>query len=59
MRFQVMVHGITGDMVTIDLCNTEEEFKKITVLQLKEKIIEKLIERGCYNNGGKTTLDYT
>uniref|UniRef100_A0A8C4E6C8 Ubiquitin-like domain-containing protein n=1 Tax=Dicentrarchus labrax TaxID=13489 RepID=A0A8C4E6C8_DICLA len=30
--------GVYGK--TIDLCDTEEQFKSITVLQLKEKIIE-------------------
>ncbi|XP_042367989.1 probable ubiquitin carboxyl-terminal hydrolase 5 isoform X1 [Plectropomus leopardus] len=42
--YQVIVHGVKGQKVTIDLCNTEEQMKSITVLQLREKIAEKLPE---------------
>ncbi|KAI9543279.1 hypothetical protein NQZ68_011928 [Dissostichus eleginoides] len=42
--YQVVVHGFKGEILTIDLCNTEEQFKTMTVLQLKEKIIERLPE---------------
>uniref|UniRef100_A0A3P9NCQ3 Ubiquitin-like domain-containing protein n=1 Tax=Poecilia reticulata TaxID=8081 RepID=A0A3P9NCQ3_POERE len=31
-------------MLLIDLCNTEEEMQRLTVGQLKEKILEKLPE---------------
>uniref|UniRef100_A0A3B5R0B1 Ubiquitin-like domain-containing protein n=1 Tax=Xiphophorus maculatus TaxID=8083 RepID=A0A3B5R0B1_XIPMA len=41
MIYQVVVSGIDGEKTTIDLCNTEQEMKKITVDQLKEKIFEK------------------
>uniref|UniRef100_A0A3P8SC72 Ubiquitin-like domain-containing protein n=1 Tax=Amphiprion percula TaxID=161767 RepID=A0A3P8SC72_AMPPE len=34
----VDIHG--GQKLLIDLCDTEEQFKTITVLQLKEKICE-------------------
>ncbi|XP_033466125.1 uncharacterized protein LOC117246373 [Epinephelus lanceolatus] len=40
--YQVVVHGFRGEKVTIDLCNTEEQMKSITVLQLKDKIAEKV-----------------
>ncbi|MEQ2186057.1 hypothetical protein GOODEAATRI_024719 [Goodea atripinnis] len=40
--YQVMVHGLRGEKMMIDLCNTEEQMKKMTVLQLKEKIAERL-----------------
>lgn len=36
--YQVFVHGIRGEKKIIDLCNTEEEMKSLTVKQLKEKI---------------------
>ncbi|XP_033466045.2 polyubiquitin-like [Epinephelus lanceolatus] len=40
MGIQLKVHVIIGEKKTIDLCDTEEQLKSITVLQLKEKIIE-------------------
>ncbi|XP_029941823.1 NEDD8-like isoform X1 [Salarias fasciatus] len=40
--YQVMVHGLRDEKLLIDLCNTEEQMKSMTVLQLKEKISEKL-----------------
>ncbi|KAM4714062.1 uncharacterized protein FYW61_019151 [Anableps anableps] len=40
--YQVMVHGLRGEKMIIDLCNTEEQMQKMTVGQLKEKIAEKL-----------------
>ncbi|XP_068444320.1 uncharacterized protein zgc:194655 [Clinocottus analis] len=40
--YQVIVNGLRGEKMMIDLCNTEEQFKNMTVLQLKEKIGEKL-----------------
>jgi hypothetical protein len=39
---QVIVIGLNGENMTIDLCNTEEQMKAMTVLQLKEKIWERL-----------------
>ncbi|CAJ1086148.1 uncharacterized protein zgc:194655 [Xyrichtys novacula] len=42
--YQVVVHGTGGKMTTIDLCNTDEQMKSMKVLQLKEKITEKLPE---------------
>uniref|UniRef100_A0A3B4Z2F2 Ubiquitin-like domain-containing protein n=1 Tax=Stegastes partitus TaxID=144197 RepID=A0A3B4Z2F2_9TELE len=38
MVFRVIVMGPSGESWFIDLCDTEEQFKTITVLQLKEKI---------------------
>ncbi|XP_071374408.1 uncharacterized protein [Centroberyx affinis] len=40
--YQVIVFGLRGEKMTIDLCNTEEQMKSMTVLQLKEKIGERL-----------------
>ncbi|CAL8376355.1 unnamed protein product [Gadus morhua 'NCC'] len=40
--YQVIVSGLKGDKMTIDLCNTEEQMKAITVLQLKEKLGERV-----------------
>ncbi|KAF7664281.1 hypothetical protein LDENG_00182870 [Lucifuga dentata] len=40
--YQVLVHGLRGERMTIDLCNTEEQMKAMTVLQLKEKVVDKL-----------------
>ncbi|XP_068584461.1 uncharacterized protein zgc:194655 [Cebidichthys violaceus] len=42
--YQVVVHGLRGEKMMIDLCNTDEQFKSLTVLQLKEKIAERLPE---------------
>lgn len=40
--YQVVVHGVRGEKLMIDLCNTEEQMKSMTVRQLKDKIAEKL-----------------
>ncbi|XP_062301065.1 uncharacterized protein LOC134006024 [Scomber scombrus] len=40
--YQVVVHGIRGEKMVIDLCNTEEQMQSMTVKQLKEKIAERL-----------------
>ncbi|KAJ4948538.1 hypothetical protein JOQ06_020071 [Pogonophryne albipinna] len=42
--YQVVVHGFKGEILMIDMCNTEEQFKSMTVMQLKEKIAERLPE---------------
>ncbi|RVE60454.1 hypothetical protein OJAV_G00181140 [Oryzias javanicus] len=42
--YQVVVHGLRGEKMIIDLCNTEEQMQKMTVLQLKEKIAQRLPE---------------
>uniref|UniRef100_A0A3Q1EJZ8 Ubiquitin-60S ribosomal protein L40-like n=1 Tax=Acanthochromis polyacanthus TaxID=80966 RepID=A0A3Q1EJZ8_9TELE len=42
--YQVVVHGLRGEKMIIDLCNTEEQMKSMTVLQLKKKIFQKLPE---------------
>ncbi|XP_075948761.1 uncharacterized protein LOC142950945 isoform X6 [Anarhichas minor] len=42
MVVQVLIRGLRGTMMTMDLCDTVEQFMSITVLQLKEKIIERL-----------------
>ncbi|XP_008281614.1 uncharacterized protein LOC103358426 [Stegastes partitus] len=41
MVFRVIVIGPDLDRSLVDLCDTEEQFKTITVLQLKEKIRER------------------
>uniref|UniRef100_A0A3P9D4Z8 Ubiquitin-like domain-containing protein n=1 Tax=Maylandia zebra TaxID=106582 RepID=A0A3P9D4Z8_9CICH len=35
--YQVVVHGLRGEKMMIDLCNTDEQFQSMTVKQLKEK----------------------
>ncbi|KAM3591297.1 uncharacterized protein V6R79_026270 [Siganus canaliculatus] len=40
--YQVIVNGLRGEELIIDLCNTEEQMQKMTVLQLKEKILQRL-----------------
>ncbi|TKS92941.1 hypothetical protein D9C73_027072 [Collichthys lucidus] len=40
--YQVVVIGLRGEKMTVDLCNTEEQFKSMTVEQLRRKIEEKL-----------------
>ncbi|PWA28890.1 hypothetical protein CCH79_00012894, partial [Gambusia affinis] len=42
-NYWVFVHGLGGETLTVDLCNTEEEMQRLTVGQLKEKIFEKLL----------------
>lgn len=42
--YQVVVHGIRGEKKTIDLCNTEEQMKSLTVKQLREKIADRIPE---------------
>ncbi|XP_034020497.1 uncharacterized protein zgc:194655 [Thalassophryne amazonica] len=49
--YQVVVLGLKGEKMTIDLCNTEEQMKNMTVLQLKEKITQRLP-----GNAGEETL---
>ncbi|MEQ2237761.1 hypothetical protein ILYODFUR_026319 [Ilyodon furcidens] len=48
--YQVMVHGLRGEKMMIDLCNTEEQMKEMTVLQLKEKIAERLPQTAGEDN---------
>ncbi|XP_070786158.1 uncharacterized protein [Enoplosus armatus] len=40
--FQILLSGLRGEKMMIDLCNTEEQMKSMTVLQLKEKIAQRL-----------------
>uniref|UniRef100_A0A3B4FX51 Ubiquitin-like domain-containing protein n=1 Tax=Pundamilia nyererei TaxID=303518 RepID=A0A3B4FX51_9CICH len=42
--YQVVVSGVRGGKVTVDLSNTEEQFKSMTVEQLREKIRQKFPE---------------
>lgn len=42
--YQVLVCGFKGEKKTIDLCNTEEQMKSMTVKQLRERIAEKIPE---------------
>lgn len=39
--YQLKVTGISGEMKIIDLCSTEEDWRKMTVLHLREKIEER------------------
>ncbi|CAL8377796.1 unnamed protein product [Boreogadus saida] len=47
--YQVTVIGLNRENMTIDLCDTEEQMKAMTVLQLKEKIGERLPGNGMDN----------
>ncbi|KAG8006110.1 hypothetical protein GBF38_005266 [Nibea albiflora] len=40
--YQVVVIGLRGERMTVDLCNTEEQMKSMTVGQLRKKIEEKV-----------------
>ncbi|XP_075307187.1 uncharacterized protein LOC142368870 [Odontesthes bonariensis] len=40
--YQVEVYGLRGERMLVDLCNTEEQMQKMTVLQLKEKIAQRM-----------------
>lgn len=42
--YQVVVSGVRGEKVIVDLSNTEEQFKSMTVEQLREKIRQKFPE---------------
>ncbi|KAM4564811.1 uncharacterized protein V3H82_013931 [Fundulus diaphanus] len=48
--YQVVVHGLRGQKLMLDLCNTEEQMKTMTVGQLKERIAEKLPETAGQEN---------
>ncbi|XP_071316079.1 ubiquitin-like protein NEDD8 [Trachinotus anak] len=39
---QVQVRGIAGELFTVDVCDTDEQMRKTTVKQLREKIAEKI-----------------
>lgn len=40
--YQIMVVGIKGEKKTVDVATSEEEFNKITILEFKKKVAEKL-----------------
>lgn len=54
--YQVQVHGLRGEKMMIDLCNTEEQMKSMTVLQLKEKIAQKLPENTGHSTCSQNIL---
>jgi hypothetical protein len=37
--FQIYIHGLSNEKHTLDICECEIEFKNLTILQLKEKLI--------------------
>ncbi|XP_039997130.1 uncharacterized protein zgc:194655 [Xiphias gladius] len=39
--YQVQVFGISEEVKTVDLCHTEEQMRRMTVLQLRQKVVEK------------------
>uniref|UniRef100_A0A3Q0RII5 Ubiquitin-like domain-containing protein n=1 Tax=Amphilophus citrinellus TaxID=61819 RepID=A0A3Q0RII5_AMPCI len=58
--YQVVVSGVRGGKVTVDLCNTEEQFKSMTVEQLREKIRQKFPETAGKNSeNGNLRLIFT
>ncbi|KAJ3585703.1 hypothetical protein NHX12_014422, partial [Muraenolepis orangiensis] len=48
--YQVIVYGINGEKMAVDLCNTDEQMQTMTVLQLKTKIVERLPGTGGGEN---------
>uniref|UniRef100_A0A3Q2QX97 Ubiquitin-like domain-containing protein n=1 Tax=Fundulus heteroclitus TaxID=8078 RepID=A0A3Q2QX97_FUNHE len=42
MIYQVVVTGLDGQKITIDLCDNEKDMQRITVQELKTKIATKL-----------------
>ncbi|XP_059210748.1 uncharacterized protein zgc:194655 [Centropristis striata] len=40
--YQVVVNGLRGEKVVVDLCNTDEQFQSMKVQQLIDKVSEKL-----------------
>ncbi|XP_063324512.1 ubiquitin carboxyl-terminal hydrolase 35-like [Pelmatolapia mariae] len=61
--YQVVVSGVRGGKVMVDLSNTEEQFKSMTVEQLREKIRQKFPEtaanryHGLINQGSTCYLN--
>lgn len=43
MRIQLKVHSPTGQERIIDLCDSEAQLRKITVMQLKDKLTRELM----------------
>ena len=37
--FQLNIHGLSNEKHTLDICEDENEFKNMTIMQLKEKFI--------------------
>jgi len=37
--FQIYIHGLSNEKHTLDICECEIEFKNMSILQLKEKLI--------------------
>lgn len=37
--FQIYIHGLSNEKHTLDVCECEIEFKNMTIIQLKEKLI--------------------
>ncbi|CAK6952969.1 uncharacterized protein LOC121640354 isoform X3 [Scomber scombrus] len=48
--YQVKIFGLGGDMKMVNLCNTEEQMRSMTVKQLKDKIIERFPEYGVHSD---------
>uniref|UniRef100_A0A8C5AI94 Ubiquitin-like domain-containing protein n=1 Tax=Gadus morhua TaxID=8049 RepID=A0A8C5AI94_GADMO len=40
--YQVVVNGCNGVLITLDLCNTDEQMKAMTVQHLKKKLAARL-----------------
>ncbi|XP_032888104.1 ubiquitin-60S ribosomal protein L40-like [Amblyraja radiata] len=41
--YQVFVNGLKGKTNTIDIGESEDDFKRMTVLSLKKKVVEKVL----------------
>ncbi|XP_035280969.1 uncharacterized protein zgc:194655 [Anguilla rostrata] len=40
--YQLIINGLKGEKITVDVGHSEEEMNSMTVLQLKKKIAEKM-----------------
>lgn len=54
--YQIMVVGIKGEKKTVDVATSEEGFNKMTILEFKKKVAQKLPGQAgklkCYNSTG-------
>lgn len=56
--YQVTVYGIRGEKTLVDLSNTEEQMRSMTVLQLKEKIAQKLPQSAGTQTSAALEVNY-
>jgi len=56
--FQLNIHGLSNEKHTLDICEDENEFKNMTILQLKEKLkqLENDFTLGYYKIEHRSTI---